>query len=264
MNVNISIITAVLNASSSIRYCLDNVKGQTYQPKEHIIIDGGSTDNTVAVINEFGSAITKTFSEPDAGMYDAMNKGLKSATGDIVGILNADDYYANNRILEKVATVFQNPNVDACYGDLHYVKCDEEHKVVRYWRAGNFTVSDFDQGWMPPHPTFFVRRKIYEQYGGFKLDLGTSADYELMLRFLLKHRIKCSYIPETLVHMRSGGISCVSIKARLAANQMDRRAWAVNNLKPYPWTMCLKPLRKLGQWKTSLMLADEENLVSHL
>lgn len=260
MTTKISIITATYNAATTIKDCLDSVHNQTYHPIEHIIIDGGSTDGTAEYILGFPpkadptvadrSQVSdfKAVSEPDNGLYDAMNKGIHLATADVVGILNADDYYASASVLETVAGVFEDPKIDSCYGDLVYVEPNKINKIVRYWRAGHHSVKDFYWGWMPPHPTFFVRRKIYERYGGFQLNLGTAADYELMLRLLLKHQIKSAYIPKVLVHMRVGGASNISLKNRIAANQMDKMAWNVNGLKPYPWTLHLKPLRKLGQW----------------
>lgn len=187
-------------------------------------------------------------SEPDQGIYDAMNKGVRMAQGDIVGILNSDDYYASPAVLAKVVEVFNNPAIEACYGDLIYVDAADTGRTVRYWRSGGYAPNKFYWGWMPPHPTFFVRRSVYQRFGLFNLDLGSAADYELMLRFLVRHRIKTAYIPEVLVKMRTGGTSNVSWRNRLEANRMDRRAWAVNELKPYPWTLWLKPLRKVSQW----------------
>ncbi len=170
------------------------------------------------------------------------------ATGDVIGILNADDFYPSDDVLAKVSAVFSDPKVEACYGDLKYVDPVNVNKTVRYWKSGNYNQKKFYSGWMPPHPTFFVRRSIYEKYGAFNLDLGTAADYELMLRLLLKHGINAVYIPDVLVHMRTGGKSNLSLLNRLRANRMDRRAWSVNGLKPYLWTIPLKPLRKMSQW----------------
>lgn len=248
MNISISIITATFNAAETIRDCLDSVRNQVYQPVEHIIVDGGSTDKTLAIIDEHKSNVTRILSEPDNGMYDAMNKGIKLATGDIIGIINADDYYANDKVLDKVARIFENPEIDSCYGDIVYVDPKDTKRIVRYWKAGNFTEKSFYRGWMPPHPTFFARKSLYDKYGGFRLDISTSADYELMLRFLLKHGRNSTYIPEVLVHMRGGGVSDFSLKNRIAANRMDRAAWTANDLKPYPWTLPMKPLSKIGQW----------------
>jgi glycosyltransferase len=266
LNPPITIITAVYNGSSTIADCLVSVSSQTV-PVEHLIIDGASTDTTLDIVRAI-SPHARIVSEPDRGIYDAMNKGLRPATGEIIGILNSDDVYADDMVLEQVAHAFEDAVVDACYGDLVYVKemgtghraQDERENrspstahqspfaVVRYWKSGPFAPQSFYWGWMPPHPTFFVRRSVYEKYGLFNLDLGSAADYELMLRFLLKHRINVRYIPEVLVQMRVGGASNVSVAARINANRMDRKAWEINGLKPYPWTFICKPLRKLPQW----------------
>ena len=273
--VKVSIITTSLNAVGTIRDCLESVKGQTCPDVEHIVVDGASTDGTQAVLAEYTDSLAQVISEADRGIYDGMNKGLRRATGDVVGLLNADDMYCNPLVLEKVAAVFADEQVDSCYGDLVYIAEDKkgsrfepgeqrtedrkervcanrlkegDFKIVRYWKSGEFDPRKFYWGWMPPHPTFFVRRHVYEKYGYFNLDLGTAADYELMLRFLVGQRISVAYLPEIVLLMRSGGASNVTLQARLQANRMDRKAWEANGLKPYPWTLMLKPLRKVWQW----------------
>ncbi|MDD2336061.1 MAG: glycosyltransferase family 2 protein [Geobacteraceae bacterium] len=263
----ISIVTGTYNAAATLLGNLESLQNQTVQV-EHILIDGCSTDSTIDFIKRYPSPLRRLVSEPDNGIYDAMNKGIKLATGDVIGILNADDFYADNNVLERVAKVFDDPEIAACYGDLLYVKeqgtvkesqgtmltiqninrKEQTFETIRYWKSGPFQSKKFYWGWMPPHPTFFVRRSVYEKYGLFDLDLGSAADYELMLRFLLKHRINVTYIPEVLVKMRVGGVSNVSFANRLRANQMDRKAWAANGLKPHPWTLWMKPLRKVPQW----------------
>lgn len=243
----ISLISATFNAAMTLIGCLESVSIQSLLP-EHLIIDGCSTDATVSIATANVRHQLKVFSDPDQGLYDAMNKGVRQTTGDIIGILNADDFYASPDVLQMVADTFRDESVDACYGDLCYVDYYDTGKIVRYWRAGDFHYRKFYWGWMPPHPTFFVRRSVYERYGLFNLDLGSAADYELMLRFIVKYRIRAAYIPEVLVKMRTGGVSNASLRNRLLANRMDRKAWAVNDLKPYPWTLWLKPLRKIGQW----------------
>jgi glycosyltransferase len=248
MSLNVSIITAVYNNAGTIGPCLESVSSQTHTDIEHIVIDGGSKDGTVDIVKNFGGNIAKFFSEADNGVYDAMNKGLKLVTGDIIGILNGDDFYPDPNILAKVAGAFDDPSVDSCYGDLVYVDRNDTSRTVRYWKAGPYNYRKFFWGWMPPHPTFFVRRAVYQKYGHFNLALGTAADYELILRFLVKHRIAATYIPEVLVKMRTGGISNVTLKNRLRANRMDRYAWKVNDLRPYPWTTYLKPARKIAQF----------------
>ena len=244
---SISIITAVYNGEKTIRKSLESINDQTISA-EHIIVDGASTDSTLNIIEQHKTCNTKIISEPDEGIYDAMNKGIGLAAGDIVGILNADDYYPAKDVLQKVSGVFEDKTIDACYGDLLYVDANDPSKVVRYWRSLDFDPNRFYWGWMPPHPTFFVRRSVYEKYGMFRLDIGTAADYEIMLRFLLKHGVRARYIPEVLVHMRTGGASNVKLANRIRANRMDRKAWEVNGLRPYPWTLWVKPLRKIGQW----------------
>jgi glycosyltransferase involved in cell wall biosynthesis len=247
MTVSISIVTVVLNGVSTIRGCIESVQSQSV-PAEHIIVDGGSTDGTLEMVDRSRSARTRLIPGPDGGIYDAMNKGIFAGSGEVVGILNADDFYAHGEVLAKVAEVFGDTAVESCYGDLAYVDVVDTNRVVRFWRAGPYDVSRFYRGWMPPHPTFFVRRAAYGKYGFFNLSLGTSADYELMLRFLLRHRITIRYIPETLVKMRVGGKSNASIANRLRANRMDRLAWKVNGLRPRPWTMFLKPISKIPQY----------------
>jgi glycosyltransferase len=215
---------------------------------EHIIIDGGSRDRTIDIVKEAGH-VSHVMSEPDDGIYDAMNKGIRIATGDIIGVLNGDDFYAAEHVLARVVGEMRRGSSPSCYGDLHYVDVTDTNRVVRRWRSGIYTSpKQFYWGWMPPHPTFFVVREVYKKYGLFKLELGSAADYEIMLRFLVKHKMKAVYIPEVLVKMRAGGISNASISNRLAAHRMDRKAWRMNGLRPYPWTLWMKPLRKVGQW----------------
>jgi glycosyltransferase len=245
--LSLSIITATYNASNTLPDCLECIAKQSVDV-EHILIDGASTDATMKIIDAHREQLAHVVSEPDEGIYDAMNKGLKLVSGDVIGILNADDFYPSDDTLVKVLGVFDDPEIEACYGDLVYVDGQNTDRDVRFWRSGHFDLNKFYWGWMPPHPTFFVRRSVYERYGDFNLELGSAADYEIMLRFLLKQQIKVAYIPEVLVHMRTGGVSNMSLRNRLKANQMDRKAWEVNELKPYPWTLIAKPLRKLKQW----------------
>lgn len=251
----ISLITATANAATTLGDNLESVAQQGV-PVEQIIVDNMSVDDTVSVAEQY-SHVARIICEPDAGMYDAMNKGLRAATGDIVGILNADDWYAHEGVLSDVLRAFEDPAVDACYGDLQYVRGGQ---IVRHWRSGSFRRRSFYWGWMPPHPTFFLRRRHYERHGGFRLDLGSAADYELMLRMLLRHRLRAAYIPRVLVHMRPGGTSNASIANRLQANRNDRRAWTVNSLRPYPWTIVAKPLRKLPQYLEPRLSALGRNL----
>ncbi len=245
--MRISLITACYNSAATIADTLQSVGQQSFKDVEHIIIDGLSTDNTLEIVREFPH-VAKIITEKDHGIYDAMNKGIDLASGDIVGIINSDDMYANNEVLKKVAEEFRDPQVKAMYADLQYVDQEGTDKIVRQWKSGPFKRSQFYYGWMPPHPTFFVRRELYEQFGKFNTSLHTAADYELMLRFLLKHKVEPAYLPEVIVKMRTGGLSNVSFANRWRANKEDRMAWRLNGLKPNIFTRYLKPFRKLPQF----------------
>ena len=214
---------------------------------EHIIVDGLSSDTTAAIIKNYPH-VSRFDSEKDKGIYDAMNKGIQRATGDIVGILNSDDVYVHPEVLAKVAALFEQPGIDAVYADLEYVKPDDLSKVVRYWKSGSYKMNKFFFGWMPPHPTFFVRRELYNRLGVFNLNLRSAADYELMLRFLLKNKVRPAYLPEVIVKMRTGGMSNASFKNRLRANKEDREAWRLNAIQPLFFTLFLKPFRKIFQY----------------
>jgi glycosyltransferase len=245
--MKISIITATYNSAATVRDTLACIATQQYPYIEHIIVDGLSKDNTLAIVSEF-SHVTRVISEHDKGIYDAMNKGVKLATGDVIGILNSDDFYTNPNVLSKVAAVFKDPSVEAVYGDLQYVKQDNTARITRTWKAGTYQQKYLYYGWMPPHPTFFVRREVYERAGLFNISLRSAADYELMLRVLLKYNACVRYIPEVLVKMRAGGMSNASLKNRFKANKEDAMAWKLNDLKPFFFTMWLKPLRKVFQF----------------
>jgi len=246
--MKVSIITAVYNGVETIEGCIKSVVGQNYPDIEHIIIDGGSTDGTLDVIKKYGDSIAKVISEPDSGIYDAMNKGIKLATGDVIGFLNSDDFYASNEVLEKVADVFRKYDVDSCYGDLVYVDKNITTKVIRYWKSGEYKMDLFRYGWMPPHPTFFARKMIYDKFGCFNTNFKIASDYELMLRFLERYKISVMYIPEVLVKMRLGGKSNRSIKNIFFQSLEDYRAWTINGLKGRLRAVLLKKLRKTLQF----------------
>jgi len=245
--MKISIITVSFNSAATIYDTLNSVISQDYTFIEHIIIDGGSKDNTLKIVKMFPH-VAKVISEKDHGLYDAMNKGIKMATGDVIGILNSDDVYMHSTVLSKVAEKFTDKNINATYGDLQYVKGVNLDEVVRTWKAGHFAPNAFYYGWMPPHPTFFVRKEIYDRVGLFNTFLNNSSDYELMLRILFKNRVNAVYIPEILVKMRVGGLSTSSFRQRLIANKEDKIAWKINYIKPYFFTLYLKPLRKVFQF----------------
>ncbi len=245
--MKITVITPTFNSAATLRDTLASVRDQNYPCLEHIIVDGGSTDETLDIVASFPH-VTRVVSERDKGIYDAMNKGIRLATGDVVGILNSDDVYTDNGVLTTIALAFANPGVMTVYADLQYVYPNDLEKVQRTWITGPFKKRNFYYGWMPPHPTFFVRKEVYEQAGDFNLNLRSAADYEFMLRILLKHGLSSFYIPQVLVKMRAGGMSNASLTNRLRANKEDRMAWKMNGLRPYFFTLYLKPIRKIHQF----------------
>jgi glycosyltransferase len=245
--MKVSIITATYNSAATFADTLRSVESQTYKDIEHIIVDGQSNDATLEIVSEFPH-VTKVISEKDNGIYDAMNKGIKLATGEILGILNSDDFYIYSDVLQNIVEQFEDNHVDCVYADLDYVDPRNTNKVIRRWKSGPFNPTSFELGWMPPHPTFFVRRYIYERYGAFNTSLGTAADYELMLRLLYVHKFACKYLPKTIVGMRVGGASNQNLLSRLKANKQDRLAWKMNNISPKFYTLIFKPLRKLIQY----------------
>jgi len=230
--MKISVITVVYNGCQTVRAAIESVLNQKYPDIEYIIIDGGSTDGTLELIRSYGSHINKMISEKDNGIYDAMNKGLALATGEVVSFLNADDLYVDDQVIGKVARVFQENKIDSCYGDIYYVDRKEPDRVIRHWKARPFQEGIFKKGWYPAHPAFFVRKDIIDKYGGFDTFFKISADYELILRLLGKYRISTIYLPEILVKMRVGGESNRSIINIIKANIECYQAWKKNGLKP--------------------------------
>jgi glycosyltransferase involved in cell wall biosynthesis len=245
--MKISIITVCLNSAKTISDTLNSIRSQNYTDIEYIVIDGGSTDGTVSILEANRDIISRLVTGPDAGMYDAANKAIDYANGDIVGMLNADDFYADNDVLRDVASLMED-GADAVYGDLHYVDRQQTDTISRNWVSGPYSRKSFLRGWMPPHPTFFLRKSAYEKYGAFRADFGSAADYELMLRMLYKHSLEPKYLNRVIVKMRDGGKSNVSLSNRLKANRDDRKAWEVNNLHAAWYTLYLKPLSKLKQF----------------
>lgn len=246
--MKISIITVCYNSAKTIQDCIQSVVNQSYSNLEYILIDGQSTDNTLEIVYSFGSKISQVISEQDKGMYDAINKGIKLATGDIIGILNSDDMYVDELVLSEVVQKMKATNADALYADLNYVDQMDTNKVIRYWKSGEYKKGSFLSGWMPPHPTFFIKKEFYSQFGGYSLDLVSAADYELMLRMIHKNSAKMAYLPRVIVNMRVGGMSNSSLSNRLRANKEDRKAWEMNGLTPRSFTLLFKPLRKLIQY----------------
>jgi len=246
--MKVSIITVCYNSAATIEDTLKSVLSQSYADIEYILIDGGSTDGTLDIINKYKNSIATIVSEPDKGMYDAINKGINICAGDIVAILNADDFYIDENVISDVVSRIKEEKADSLYADLYYVEEKNTMKVVRNWVSGNYSRKSFLYGWMPPHPTFFVKRSSYLKYGDFNLELKSAADYELMLRFLYKNNLSTCYLPRPIVRMRVGGMSNVSLKNRINANKEDRKAWEINGLKPKSFTLFAKPLKKLIQY----------------
>ncbi len=230
-DMRVSIITVVLNNKSYMEGCIKSVLSQRYDDIEYIVIDGGSSDGTLDLIRKYERSLSKWTSGSDTGIYDAMNKGIMMATGEVIGILNSDDFYPRPEVIDLVVQEFASKGVDSVFGDLVYVKRDNPDEVVRYYRSVNFHPERFAFGWMPAHPTFFVRRDCYERYGIFKTDYKIAADYELLMRFLSKHRISFSYIPQVLIHMRTGGVSTKSMKSNWILNKEIIRACRENGIK---------------------------------
>jgi len=246
--MKVSIITASFNNHDTIKDAIQSVISQKYENIEYIVVDGGSSDGTVEIINRYQDRIAKVTSEPDNGMYHALNKGLKMSTGDIIGFLHADDIYANGMVIDWVVSRMMNCDTESCYGDLLYVHKKDVNKIFRRWRSSYYTDGLFRKGWMPPHPTFFVRREVYDTYGHFNTDFKIAADYELMLRFLEGNKISTHYIPEVLVKMRTGGKSNRSLKNLIIKSSEDYKAWKVNKLDGGFYTILLKNISKLPQF----------------
>ncbi len=245
--MKVSIVTAALNAAQTISDCIKSVSIQTHEDIEHIIVDGGSADDTILILDNYNNNISWS-SEPDGGIYDAMNKGLHRATGDIIGFLNSDDMYSNELVIETVVAYLADPDMQTCYGDILYVDRNKPDKVIRRWICGTYQKNNFKKGWMPPHPAFFVKKNIYEEYGGFNLNFRLASDYEIMLRLLYKYGISTVHIPMVMVKMRTGGRCRPGLKTTSVNVVENYRAWKVNDLPISPLTFVLKPLSKIFQY----------------
>ncbi len=242
----ISIITVSFNAEQTIERCISSVINQKFNKIEYLIIDGGSTDDTKKIINKYKDKIKIVVSEPDKGIYDAMNKGIKLATGDIIGMLNADDFFADENILSYVADAFNLHNPDVLYGDLDYV--NSSNKVIRSWKSGNYIYGMFNWGWMPPHPTFYCKKSYFEKFGCYSLNYGTAADYELMARFLHLNKLSAYYLKKVMVKMELGGASNNSMYNRMKVIKNDYNAMVKNGIRFAVISILLKPLRKIPQF----------------
>ncbi|MCO6496028.1 MAG: glycosyltransferase [Chitinophagaceae bacterium] len=258
--MKVSIITVCLNSEKTLADCIRSVRRQTHDDIEYIVIDGKSDDATTTIIHENLDFIKHFVSETDRGMYDAINKGLKIATGDIVGILNSDDVFAADDAVEKIVACFNERQTDAVYGDLVYTDATEPDKIVRYWKSKPYNRNNFCWGWMPAHPTFYIRRELVKKYGYYENHFYTAADYEFMARYLYKYKCTAAYLDEILINMHTGGMSNGSLKRRLRANRRDYLAMKRNKI-PFAFIVSiLKPLSKLHQYKNSLLMQASRSL----
>jgi glycosyltransferase involved in cell wall biosynthesis len=246
--MKISLITVVYNAEQYIADCIQSVIGQTYRDIEYLIIDGGSTDHTLDVIKSYSNHIDYFISEKDRGLYDALNKGIAAATGEVIGILNADDILASPLVIEKIAEAFKSQSTDAIYGNLNYVNASNPLKIIRKWVGRAFVLDDFKKGWMPAHPTLYLKRELFQQFGEYSLHYGTAADYELILRFLYHHHVKAVYLDLLMVNMRVGGVSNASFAQRYRAFLNDYRAAKSNGIPFALGTVLFKKLGKISQY----------------
>jgi len=228
--VKISIITVCYNSVATLEKTIQSVFSQTYNNIEYIVVDGGSKDGTLEIIKKYERIITHWISEPDQGLYDAMNKGIKMATGDVVGLINSDDLFCDNQAIEKIMNIFRNdPKLDSVYADLYYVSQNNTDTIVRRWVTGK--QRKFKFGWHPAHPTLYIKKDIYTKYGLFNLDFKLAADFEIMLRFLDKYKISTHYLDHALVKMRLGGATNQSLKNIYRQNVECIRAFRINGLK---------------------------------
>lgn len=243
--MKISLITISYNSQNTIQSTFESVQGQLFPSAEHILVDGGSTDNTLTIAKKFPH-LSKIISEPDNGIYDALNKGIKQATGDIIGFLNSDDIFYNENSLKIIAAAFDK-NTDCVFGDLIYT--DKHNNLKRSWKGSPFNPGVFKKGWMPAHPTFYCRRSIYEKFGRYNDSYKIAGDFELMLRFFEKHNVRSKYIPHTLVNMKVGGASNSGIKSKIQILNEEFRAFKENEIPVNKGLYILHKLKKLGEFK---------------
>lgn len=246
--MKISIITVCYNSAETIGATLQSVREQTHPDIEHIVIDGGSGDTTLEVISVEGSNVAKVVSEPDHGIYDAMNKGLLIASGDVVGFLNSDDVLAHPTVISRIAETMANPSTDACHGDLVYVAQRDLSKVVRYWKSREYRPGQFERGWVPAHPTFYARRALYQRYGGFDLKFGLAADFDILLRLFESCGIRSKYIPEVLVKMRLGGATNASLRNVFQQNMEIANAFRKYGLRPGLKLFAFRLITRISQF----------------
>jgi glycosyltransferase involved in cell wall biosynthesis len=246
--LKVSVITVTYNSAATVEDTIRSVSAQSYPDIEYIVVDGASTDKTINIINRYRDDIQVFVSEKDRGLYDALNKAIALATGDIVGILHSDDLFAHKDVIAHYVDRFLQSGAEGVYADLDYVDRKNTARIRRKWRSGKYRHGMFKFGWMPPHPTFMVKRALYKHFGAFNTSLRSAADYELMLRFIHLHKIRLVYMPEVTIKMRAGGKSNATLQNRVNANREDRLAWKMNGLKAPFYTLYLKPLRKIFQF----------------
>ena len=247
--MKISIITATYNSGAHISDCVRSVNNQTFNNIEHIIIDGASKDNTLEIINSLPNRVASIVSEPDKGIYDAMNKGIKAATGDVIGILNSDDFFTSDNIIETVVDNFKNSDIDALYGDVHFVNPDDISKSVRNYSSVIFKPSLFRFGFMPAHPSFYMKKECYDKYGLYALDYKIASDYDLLIRYLYKERINYKYLKKDFVTMRTGGVSTENFNSRVTLNREIVRACKKYGIKTNMFLLSFKYLYKIFELK---------------
>lgn len=247
--MKISVITTTYNSASTVQDTIESVGRQVFDGEvEYIIIDGGSTDATLDIVGQYPGLVTKVISEPDSGLYDAMNKGIRLATGDVVGILNSDDFYTSDDVLATIAGEFERKEVDAVYGDVHFVRPDNLDKCVRYYSSSMFSPFFLRFGFMPAHPSFYVRRECYEQYGLYDTSYRIASDYDMMVRLFYKYKITYSYIKRDMVTMRTGGLSTKNLKNRMLITSEDVKACRRNGLYSNVAMISLKYLYKIFEF----------------
>jgi glycosyltransferase len=245
--MKISIVTCALNSSSTINKSIKSVQKQTYKNIEHLIIDGGSTDDTLRVVKKIKDKKLILLSSLDNGFYDALNKGIKFTTGNIVGVLHSDDFYRSNNVIEIIADIFEQTKADIVYGDLIYVKKEHPFKPIRYWRAGHYSKEKLFKGWMPPHPAVFLKKKIFDQIGFYKVNYKISADYDFLVRLFNRKNINQVYVPKVLVNMRIGGMSNRSFKNLIIKSFEDYQIIKKNKIGGL-FTLFNKNFSKIGQF----------------
>ncbi|RYG20876.1 MAG: glycosyltransferase [Chitinophagaceae bacterium] len=246
--MKISIITVVYNGEAFLEDCIKSVIGQDYKNTEYIVVDGGSTDGSLKIIDRYQDHIHQFVSEKDKGMYDALNKGIRMASGDVVGVLHADDLFASTDVISSIANCFLAQKPDALYGNLNYVDPLNTHKVIRKWISKPYPKNGIALGWMPAHPTFYVKRSLFEQLGNYSLNYDSAADYELMVRFLYKHHIKAVFLNKLIVNMRTGGMSNATLTHRYKGLVNDYKALVSNKVPLAIITVLLKKLSKVAQF----------------